>query len=392
MHRREFLRSAAACTAGLFTPDSLAVLEPLFAQPLCANDQPAGELIGFVPLEGTGRKTPFGQVVGGDGLDARLFTDLSRIQPDRLITPSAEVFVRTTAPPALRETPQRWSIPLQGFTGGRSVEIEELRRQARNMGPHLIECAGNTDPDNFGLMSVAEWEGVPLANVLATAGIPSGADAVVVSGVDDVATPSRSSNAGASWVLPVSAVERRGAFLAVGMNGAPLPPDHGAPVRLVVPGWYGCSWIKWVNDIRVAATDEPSTLQMLEFSRRTHQNGLPAVARDYEPPVIDLAATPIRVEKRRVGGRLEYRIVGIVWGGDRVVDRLTIRFKAGEPPVPFPLCPAPKTHVMWSLWEYRWRPAEPGIYHIVLGAADPAIRTRRLDISFYIRRVVIDEV
>ena len=71
---------------------------------------------------------------------------------------------------------------------------------------------------------------------------------------------------------------------------------------------------------------------MIEFSLRTHQPDREALARDYEPPVIDVAATPIRVEKRRVEGRLEYRVVGIVWGGERPVERLAIRFNVGEAP------------------------------------------------------------
>ena len=145
-------------------------------------------------------------------------------------------------------------------------------------------------------------------------------------------------------MFPLDAIDRLGVFLAVRMNGEPLTPDHGAPVRLVVPGWYGCSWIKWVNELRIVGADEPTTLQMKEFSLRTHQGRIPTLAKDYEPPVIDLAATPIRVEKRRVNGRLQYRVIGIVWGGDRPVDRLAIRFSAGETPRPFTLCPRPRTH------------------------------------------------
>ena len=140
-----------------------------------------------------------------------------------------------------------------------------------------------------------------------------------MSGLDDPES-SRSSRAGASWVFPLEAVKHTGAFLAFRLNGEPLPRDHGAPMRLVVPGWYGCTWIKWVNDIRLVGPDEPLTSQMIEFSLRTHQRTLPPLARDYEPPVIDLAAMPIRVEKRRVEGRLEYRVVGIVWGGEKPVD------------------------------------------------------------------------
>jgi DMSO/TMAO reductase YedYZ molybdopterin-dependent catalytic subunit len=288
------------------------------------------------------------------------------------------LFIRTLAPPGLGA--QAWPLPL-----------DTIRRNAKPMGAHLIECSGNTDPDNFGLMSVAEWDGVPLADVLQSTPKPPGAQAVLVSGVDHTA-PSRSSYPGASWVFPLDALAATGAFLAVRVNGEPLPPDHGAPLRLVVPGWYGCSWIKWVNEIRYVGSDEPVTPQMIEFSLRTHQRAIPTLARDYEPPEIDLAAMPIRVEKRRVEGKLEYRIVGIVWGGRRPVDRLMIRFRAGEQPQPFGLCPAPRTHRTWSLWDYRWRPTEPGLYSIALTAADPTIRTRRLDVSFYVRRVFIDEV
>ena len=105
------------------------------------------------------------------------------------------------------------------------------------------------------------------------------------------------------------------------MNGEPLPLDHGAPVRLVVPGWYGCSWIKWVDELRLATPDAAATTQMREFAGRTHQDGVPELARDYEAPAIDLAATPIRVERRRVDGGIEYRIVGIAWGGTEAACR-----------------------------------------------------------------------
>jgi hypothetical protein len=69
-----------------------------------------------------------------------------------------------------------------------------------------------------------------------------------------------------------------------------------------------------------------------------------------------------------------------------------IRFRAGDTPRAFTLCPPPRTHRTWSLWDYRWRPETPGLYSIALTAADPSVRTRRLDVSFYVRRVYIDEV
>jgi DMSO/TMAO reductase YedYZ molybdopterin-dependent catalytic subunit len=390
MNRRAMIRAGVTWAGATWVGGTSALVERLIAQGTC-SDGPLGELVGLVPLHSDRpRPTPFGQLVGGRGLDARLFTDLSKLEPDRLITPTGEMFVRTAAPPALRTTPQAWTI--QTGDAESAISYDALQREATAMGAHLIECAGNTDPDNFGLMSVSEWDGVPLSHVVAKLPRRAGATAILVGGVDDHPPGTRSSTPGASWVFPLDTLESLGAFLGVRMNGARLTPDHGAPVRLVVPGWYGCTWIKWVDQLRLVGDDHPATSQMIEFSNRTHQGRIPKLARDYEPPVIDLAATPIRVEKRRVNGRLEYRIVGIVWGGQRPVDRLMIRFNAGEQPVPFAVCPAPQTHRAWSLWEYRWRPTSPGLYNIVLKAADPTIRTRRLDLSFYVRRVVIDEI
>ncbi len=404
--RREVLRAGFAL-GGMTAASGL--FERLAAQAICPSAGPLGELVGHVPFRGTGPAPPFGELVGGPGLDARMFTDLSDLAPDRLITPTERVFVRTTAPASARASLERASARQADEAGGpgargpeavtlvgpadraTTIPIADLERAARPMGAHLIECAGNSDPRNYGLMSVAEWDGVPLAEAIDRLGAAPGAAAVRVTGLDHD-SPSLRSAPGASWILPLDTLDRLGAFLAVRMNGGALPPDHGAPVRLVVPGWYGCAWIKWVSELRLVRADEPATAQMKEFASRTHQAGVPPLARDFAAPAIDLAATPVRIEKRRVAGRLEYRIVGIVWGGDRTVDRLLIRFSAAGPFAPFDVCPRPRTHRTWSLWEYRWRPTEPGIYDIVLKAADTSIRTRRLDMYFYTRRVLIDEV
>jgi DMSO/TMAO reductase YedYZ molybdopterin-dependent catalytic subunit len=333
-------------------------------------------------------------MVGGPGLDARLFTDLSQLEPGRLVTPIDSVYVRTAAPPGLRHDAAGWTITVRPSGAERGVPLSaaDLAAAARPMGPHVMECAGNGNPRNFGLMSAVEWDGVPLERLLDRVPRPPGATAVLVSGVDHGTQGSRQSLPGASWVFPLDVLGSSGPFLAVRMNGQALTPDHGAPVRLAVPGWYGCAWLKWVDEIRWVARDEPATSQMREFAGRTHQNGVPALARDYDAPAIDTAAMPIRVEQRRIDGRLEYRVVGIVWGGTAAVDRLMIRFATRDSVMPVRVCPPPATHHTWALWTHRWRPAEPGYYDITLKVADPAVRTRRLDLSFYIRRVRIDEI
>jgi DMSO/TMAO reductase YedYZ molybdopterin-dependent catalytic subunit len=252
-----------------------------------------------------------------------------------------------------------------------------------------MECAGNSDPANFGLMSVATWTGFPMPAVIAELDGDRAGRRLLVAGTDPNG-PSATSVAGASWIFSREDLER--AVLAVQMNDAPLPADHGGPVRLVVPGWYGCACIKWVDRIELVADDAPATSQMLEFAARTHQSPTVTMAREFVPATIDTAAMPVRVEKWRVNGRLEYRITGIIWGGSTPTNALSIRFKSGGPWTRVEHCPLPASTLTWTLWAHTWRPDAPGRYEIVLRVDDSSIRTRRLDLFFYVREVTIDDV
>jgi DMSO/TMAO reductase YedYZ molybdopterin-dependent catalytic subunit len=391
--RRQLIGSLAAGGLGTLV-DPGPVLALLAADVPCTVAESEGTLEGTLPLF-RGRSMPqaFGVKFGGVGLDARLVTDLSALAPDRLITPNELAYIRTEIPAEAAARKAPWLISGTGpIAGPRSVTFDELEREARPMGPHLFECSGNSNPADFGLMSVANWDGVPLVDVVSRLKPGSGATAVLVKGIDHELQRSQRSASGASWVFPLASLDSLGAFLATRMNGQPVPPDHGSPVRLAVPGWYGCSWIKWVDEIRLVGPDEPATSQMLEFAGRTHQRAQHPLAKDFAPADIQTAATPIRVEARRTLSGLEYRIVGIVWGGTRPVDRLEIRCGPNEGWKPFSVCPTPKTHRIWSLWEYRWRPPAPGVYDITLRVADPSVPQRRLTSGYYMRQVRIIEI
>ena len=284
-----------------------------------------------------------------------------------------------------------WTVRVGGLVHAPvDLAFPALEPLAGPGGRYLIECSGNVDQTNYGLMSAADWEGVPLGAVLDRVRPAVRSYRVLVSGVDEEAARPMTSVPGASWIFSRDDLQR--ALLALRMNGAPLPRDHGFPVRLVVPGWYGCACIKWVDRIDLVADDAPATTQMREFAARTHQAPGAARARDFTPAVIDTAAMPVRVEKWRIDGRIEYRITGIVWGGSKATNALAIRFRSGQPWVPVDDCPMPASTFTWSLWSHLWRPEAPGRYQIVLRVNDPAIRTRRLDIFFYVREIEIDEV
>lgn len=389
--RREMLAAMAAT--------GLASLAEGFAQAQCEGDPPLGERLDTLPLGRVGwARQPFGVKFGGSGLDARLVTDLSQLRGDALVTPTEKVYVRTECPAAAADAARQkaWTIAIGG--GSASLSIEDLRRRARPMGTHLLECAGNNNPTNFGLMSVAAWDGVPLTEILpdvmraAPATATAAPAGLLVGGFDHDGQVSKQSTPGASWILPLASLERLGAFLAVRMNGEALPLDHGRPIRLVVPRWYGCAWIKWVHEIRLVGMNEPATSQMREFAGRTHQTRRHDLARDYTAPEIEAAAMPIRVDKWRGPLGVTYLITGIVWGGTRAVERLQIRFSTGDSWKPVPVCPTPATAAIWALWSYRWRPDRPGLYEITLRIPDTSVPQRRLDASYYLRQVNIEQV
>jgi DMSO/TMAO reductase YedYZ molybdopterin-dependent catalytic subunit len=373
---------------------AIAALRGPLADLLHAQTPPlGGEFVRLVPLTNPGQADdpPLNRLLG-TGLDARLFTDLSTLAPGTLITPNVRFYIRTAVSDAA-QTARPWALSFGGQVRSPSqIGLETLENLAARMGIHLLECAGNSNPNNYGLMSAARWDGVPVLSLLDRLRSSSHNARVLIAGVDDEHHPSRTSVRGASWIFSRDDLGSTRAFLATRMNGVPLAPDHGAPLRLVVPGWYGCACIKWVNRIDLVPDDSPPTSQMREFAERTHQPHDVRLAREFTPPTIDVAAVPVRIEQWAVGGRPLYRIVGIVWGGSIATSALQIRFRTEDAWVNVTDCPRPTTTATWSLWSHNWRPETTGRYHIALRVNDPSIRTRRLDLFFYVRQVDISEV
>ena len=115
------------------------------------------------------------------------------------------------------------------------------------------------------------------------------------------------------------------------------------------------------------------------------------MARDYRPAIIDQAAMPIRVEKWLVRGNIKYRVVGILWGGSRLVKALEIRFNPEEDYVPVDDF-SQTTNDPWGFWTHAWRPKTVGTYMIRLRVTDPIVETKRLDSGYYVRSVEVKEI
>jgi DMSO/TMAO reductase YedYZ molybdopterin-dependent catalytic subunit len=327
----------------------------------------------------------------GSELDGRLFTSLSDLSEKNLVTPTERFYLRTRASKILPEA-ANWTIKVDGLVAApRKLSISDLQASVKRLGLQLMECAGNTRAAHFGMISVGDWKGIPISEILEGARAKPSATQALVSGFDRYAGNSITSTPGASWIFGLDELTKSQAFLATQLNGRPLSRDHGAPIRLVVPGWYGCTCIKWVVQISLVDDSAVATSQMLEYATRTHQAGSPAIAKDFLPARIDRAAMPIRVEKWQVEGKLRYRVVGILWGGAEWVRTLGIRFNPEEEYVPVDSLPVPQT-APWTLWSHDWSPSSKGTYTIRLAILDPPAHPKRLESGYYARSVEITEV
>ncbi|MBB4911829.1 molybdopterin-dependent oxidoreductase [Actinophytocola algeriensis] len=160
----------------------------------------------------------------------------------RFITANRDFYRIDTALTLPRVAAQDWRLRIHGLVD-KPVEFtfSDIRGRRLIERPVTLACVSNEV--GGGLISTANWIGVPLRELLAEAGVKPGADQLFSTSTD-----------GFTAGTPVDAVmdQNRGAMLAIGMNGEPLPQEHGFPARMVVPGLYGyVSATKWVVDMEL---------------------------------------------------------------------------------------------------------------------------------------------
>lgn len=173
------------------------------------------------------------------------------------LTPAEKFFVRSHAPTP-RIDPSGWRLRVEGPGVERALELgyEEIRSLPAVSVTRALECAGNGRvffeerqgreapglPWRLGAIGVAEWTGTPMGGVLERAGLKRTARDVMAESLDGVRM---------RRPLPVEKA-MEDALLVYAMNGEELPPDHGYPVRVIVPGWAAVASVKWVGRLFVA--------------------------------------------------------------------------------------------------------------------------------------------
>jgi len=355
----------------------------------------------------------------GKGRNARKFSNLKEIFPiglrdlrslnsDQLIMTDENYYTRTEKPNLLSIDELTHIQITENFDNPIELPIQRIISNSKELGVTMMECAGNDKYSGFRLMSAARWGGVSIeefinSNIFNTLKFNQKYSHVLISGFDDSTQSGYNwrgvqSTAGASWVFKIQDLLKQNAFLATEMNGKPLSIDRGYPCRLVVPGWYGCASIKWVNKI-VFFNANPytaTTSQMKEFADRTHQDGTPEIISTYKNPIIDYTAIPIKVEKwKKTNGSFIYRVIGLQWGGkDQSPDlRINISKNNVVTTKNQSVSSVKRDNLFsWQHWWYWWSPQDRGRFNVSLSLNNPNELTRRLDKNYYQQSVKISEI
>lgn len=210
-------------------------------------------------------ETPVGALIGGS------------------VMPTAHFYVRNHFQiPQL--DPSTWRLDVGGLVERPlSLSLPDLHKMRSQTLTVTLECAGNgrslldppTEGEQWGLgaVSVAEWTGVPLADLLEQAGVKPTAREVLFRGADGGTVAARSGVTRFERSLNLDVARDSDVLLAYAMNGEPLPVEHGYPLRLVVPGWYGVTSVKWLTEIEAIGAAFTGYFQLDRYFYEWERNG-----------------------------------------------------------------------------------------------------------------------
>jgi DMSO/TMAO reductase YedYZ molybdopterin-dependent catalytic subunit len=308
---------------------------------------------------------------------------------DGFITPTISFYVRTHFPiPKIDK--KDWRLHVDGVVEKPfEINYDELLEFESRKIPVTLECAGNSrsflEPKvkgvqwGLGAVGNAEWTGVPLSILLDRAVVRPKACEVILEGADGGKLDDPKSPAGElkfARSIPL-AKARQDVLLAYKMNDVDLPPEHGFPLRAIVPGWYAMGSVKWLE--RIIVTDKPfngyyQTLDYAFWKRRGEIADL-----------VPLSAMEIKAEiARPSGGEIVHansnvRIHGAAWTSDGEVTKVELSTDGGSSWNEAKLIGESKPNA-WRLWEYQWKtPVHPGTQKLIARATDSNGRTQPLE-------------
>jgi DMSO/TMAO reductase YedYZ molybdopterin-dependent catalytic subunit len=302
------------------------------------------------------------------------------------ITSNDEFFVRSHFPQP-EVSRENWQLRLEGAVKRPvSISLADLQRMPAITVYAVLECAGNgrlfLGPETEGILwelgavGCARWTGVPVKTVLDAAGALSDAAEVVFEGADHGTAEKHvrpTMKIAFARSVPMDIARSPQVILAYKMNGADLPAKHGAPVRLIVPGWYGTASVKWLE--RILVTKEPfrGYFQTVEYAYwKSNGENPPELVPLRELRVKSEIARPLEHEQISVG--TPYTVRGAAWTSDAKIRMVEVSTDAGKSWHAADVAPA-ADHA-WQVWQWTWKPESSGKHILMSRATDSKGRTQ----------------
>jgi len=265
-----------------------------------------------------------------------------------------------------------------------TLSLDDLRARERVDTPITFECAGNgralleprpvSQPWLTEAVGTAEWGGTPLTPLLEEVGASHKASELLFRALD------RGIEGGEAQTyeraLPIG--EARDAILAYDMNGEPLPPQHGFPLRLVVPGWYGMQNVKWLT--RITVLERPYTGFQNSVAYRIYdQNGEPGepVTRMLPRSLMVPPGVPDFMTRTRHLEPGPTTLTGRAWSGHGSIERVEVSTDGGTT-FNAAVLGEPLGPNAWRGWSFTWD-ATPGEHTLSSRATDSSGNTQPLD-------------
>jgi sulfane dehydrogenase subunit SoxC len=275
--------------------------------------------------------------------------------------------------------PTIYELPIAGrLCNPMRLSLDNLKVRPAVTMPVVMECAGNgrahlsprpiSQPWYDEAVGCAEWTGVPLRLILEEAGLLDDVVEILFAGHDRGIGQDIEHNYERS--LPLEEALREEVLLAYGMNGQPLPPQHGFPLRLVVPEWYGMTSVKWLKSITAISEPFEGVEQALQYRYRKSEDdpGI-AVTRKYPHALMVPPGIPESLSRRRHMRAGRTLVEGRAWSGFGAVERVEFSFDGGHSWDDAELGEELGRYG-WRSWSYSWELQEPGEYELCTRATD----------------------
>lgn len=277
--------------------------------------------------------------------------------------------------------PATYELSITGRVGNPlRLSLEELKARPAVTMPVMMECAGTgrahlsprpvSAPWRDEAIGCAEWTGTPLKPLLEEAGMLDDAVEVLFTGHDrgidqDVEQDYERS-------LPLEDALRDEVLLAYEMNGRPLPPQHGFPLRLVVPDWYGMASVKWLKGIKAISEPFEGVQQALLYQyRQSDEDPGTPVTRKNPCALMVPPGMPEYFSRHRYLRAGRTLVEGRAWSGFGPVERVEFSSDGGRTWDDADLG-EPLGRYAWVGWSYEWNAEEPGEYELCVRATDAA--------------------